>query len=220
MWHQQVEKSSGKPQDSKGVGFRLAWYIYRDNSTSSAINSSSIIVLDPVVTSAPKLLNIKLRQLVDQTHSARVIGHSEEEIFQKMFTEKEKRETCSETFSTLHLRLNSTNKRGAISKHDIEIGLMANAILSFCPKKESKIGQFMEQLVKNATPRSLLLIVVNSLQSENLNRNDQTMLNMLYKELDRRLDLKFGRILLALSTQAELKAMLDKELPFFTEYKA
>ena len=80
------------------------------------------------------------------------------------------------------------------------------------------MGQFMEQLVKNATPRSLLLIVVNSLQSENLNRNDQTMLNMLYKELDRRLDLKFGRILLALSTQAELKAMLDKELPFFTEY--
>ena len=80
------------------------------------------------------------------------------------------------------------------------------------------MGQFLEQLVTNATPRSLLLAVVNSLQSDNLNRNDRTLLNMFYKDLDRMMDLKFGRILLALSTPSQLETMLAQDLPFVTMY--
>ena len=80
------------------------------------------------------------------------------------------------------------------------------------------MGQFMEQLITNATPRSLLLAVVNSLQSDNLNKNDRTLLTMFYKDLDRMMNLKFGRILLALSTPSQLKTMLAQDLPFVTEY--
>ena len=81
------------------------------------------------------------------------------------------------------------------------------------------MGQFLEQLVTKATPRSLLLAVVNSLQSDNLNRNDRTLLNMFYKELDQIMDLKFGRVLLALSTLAQLKTMLAKDLPYVATYE-
>ena len=80
------------------------------------------------------------------------------------------------------------------------------------------MGQFLEKLVSNATPRSLLLAVVNSLQSDNLNRNDRTLLNMFYKDLDRKMDLMFGRVLLALSTHSQLKTMLAKDLPYVTQY--
>ena len=80
------------------------------------------------------------------------------------------------------------------------------------------MGLFLEQLVSNATPRSLLLAVVNSLQLDNLNRNDRTLLNMFYKDLDQMMDLKFGRVLLALSTHSQLENMLAQDLPFVTEY--
>ena len=80
------------------------------------------------------------------------------------------------------------------------------------------MGQFLEQLVLNATPRSLLLAVVNSLQSNNLNRNDRTLLNMFYKDLDRMMDLKFGKVLLALSTHSQLENMLAQDLPYVTKY--
>ena len=76
----------------------------------------------------------------------------------------------------------------------------------------------MEQLVSNATARSLLLAVVNSLQSDNLNKNDRAMLNMFYRDLDQMMDLKLGRILLAISTQSQLETMLAKDLPYVTKY--
>ena len=51
-----------------------------------------------------------------------------------------------------------------------------------------------------------------------MNRNDQTLLGKFYKDLDQMMDLKLGRVLLAISSQSQLETMLAKDLPFVTEY--
>ena len=166
--------------------------------------------------------------LVEQAVIARMEGLSNINIFEKAFSEKERLETgkclkgqthyTSEDFGTIKLGLNASNQSRNVTLVDIENGITAYAIFRFCPKESSKMGQFLEHLVTNATPRSLLLAVVNSIQSDNLNRNDRTLLNMFYKDLDQMIDLKFGRILLALSTPLQLETMLSQDLPYVTMY--
>ena len=229
LWYQRAERSPDEIQHSRKGGFRFAWYIeeiFRNSATASKMNSS--MVLDPVTSSPSKLTDRRLNMLVEQAAIARMEGLSNGDIIRKAFSEKERIDTgkclrghsyySSKDFGTVQLGLDASSNVGNVALSDIENGITAYAIFLFCPKEASKMGQFMEQLVSNASPRSLLLAVVNSLQSDNLNRNDRALLNMFYKDLDRIMDLKFGRILLALSTHSQLETMLAKDLPYATQY--
>ena len=191
---------------------------------------NSSIVLDPVISSSSKNIDRRLNMMVKQAANARIEeGLPSLDIFEKAFSEKGRLETgkcaegetyfSAEDFGSIQLGLGGTNSHlGNVTYADIKNGITTYSIFLFCPKESSKISQFLEELVSNASPRTLLLTVVNSLQSDWLNRNDRILLGMFYKQLNQMMDLKFGRILLALSTPMQLKTMLAQDLPYITEY--
>ena len=70
-----------------------------------------------------------------------------------------------EAFGKVTLGLNTSLQSEQPTYEDIETGLHIYAILLFCPKETSKLGNFLQDLVSNASPRTLLLTVFNSIQS-------------------------------------------------------
>ena len=61
--------------------------------------------------------------------------------------------------------------------------------------------------------------IVNTLGSKDLDRKTSTNLNDFFNDLDSMISFEFGKILLALSSPAEIESMLQKGLPFMTKYK-
>ena len=104
------------------------------------------------------------------------------------------------------------------TKEDIKNGLYLYSILSFCPKDASKIGQFLESLVLKASPRTILLSVVNSLESNMLTKTERVLLGKFYEALNEIMDLRFGKVLLALSSPTQLEVMLAQDLPYIKPY--
>ena len=81
------------------------------------------------------------------------------------------------------------------TNEDIKNGLHLYSIFRFCPKDASKIGQFLELLVSTASPRTILLSLVNSLESNMLTRMERVLLGKFYEALDKIMNLSFGKIL-------------------------
>ena len=206
--------------NKRTTGFRLSW------GTNTVAKMPLMQNLTP---SYQNLTDLRLNMLIEQTAIAKRKGLLNEDIFESAFSEKKrlKAENCSkgytyyseEKFMAIQLGFgDNSSYSGNITSVDIENGLIAYALLLFCPNEASKVGHFMEQLVLNSTPRDLLLGVVNSLHSDHLSRNDRDLLNQFFKEVNQVLGLTFGRVLLALSTQAQLEVMLAKDLPYVTDY--
>ena len=101
---------------------------------------------------------------------------------------------------------------------DMKNGLHLYAIFCFCPENASKIGQFLESLVSTSSPRTILLSLVNSLESTMLSKMERVMLGKFYEALNKIMDLRFGKILLAYSSPSKLEAMLAEDLPFIMPY--
>ena len=115
------------------------------------------------------------------------------------------------------LGLNTTSHPQQPTEDDIETGLYIYSIFFYCPKETSKLGMFLHDLVMNATPRTLLLTVVNSLNSNLLTTKERTMLGEFYKVLGQVMNLKMGKIMLALSSNPSTLQSAE-ELPYLEEY--
>ena len=104
------------------------------------------------------------------------------------------------------------------TNEDFKNGLRLFAIFHFCPKDASKIGQFLESLVSTASPRTILLSVVNSLESNMLTKTERVFLGKFYEALNEIMDLRFGKVLLALSLPTQLEVMLAQDLPYIKPF--
>ena len=97
---------------------------------------------------------------------------------------------------------------------------MFSAII-FCPSTvlDIQLYNFVDDLISKESPRTLIHGIVNTLGSKDLDRKTSTNLNDFFNELDSMISFEFGKILLALSSPAEIERMLQKGLPYMTKYK-
>ena len=175
-----------------------------------------------------------LAKLVDLASQARLEGLQTDVLLGRAFGEKENMQRngtigeCSKGMMayrrtdldqiTLGLSKSNITIGHVPTNEDIKNGLHLYAIFHFCAKDASKIGQFLELLVSTASPRTILLSLVNSLESNMLTKMERVLLGKFYEALDKILDLSFGKILLALSSPTQLEAMLAQEMPYIVPY--
>ena len=99
-------------------------------------------------------------------------------------------------------------------QEDIEIGLALYMIAVHCPKETIKLAQFVLQLVKEESLPTILLAIVNTLQSDQLTMSHRILLGRIYNVLDDLFGLNLGKILLATSSPVQLAAFHKQYLPF------
>ena len=78
--------------------------------------------------------------------------------------------------------------------------------------------RFVDQLLSSESPRTLIQTVVNILQSETItDKTSRTLVKQFYLGVASTLELQFGNILLASSTNAQRQALMKNNCPFFTD---
>ena len=99
-------------------------------------------------------------------------------------------------------------------QEDIETGFAIYMIAVHCPKETTKLAQFVLQLAKEESLPTILLAIVNTLQSDQLTMFHRILLGRIYNVLDNHFDFNLGKILLATSSPAQLAAFQKQYLPF------
>ena len=81
------------------------------------------------------------------------------------------------------------------------------------------LAQFLHSLLSTQSPRTIIRATVNTIQSGDIkNRESRKLINQFYLGLDSKFDFHLGKILLATASPSQIKTMIAKEQPFFTNF--
>ena len=129
-----------------------------------------------------------------------------------------KSEHWSEAFSS-KLYVDEETMEGPASGEDIEAGFQLFQAIVYCPLPIIKLFRFIDQLFSNESTRTIIQTIVNLFHSEVLEDASSFILaREFYLVLASTLDLQYGNVLLAVSTNSQLQTVLDNGWPFFTNY--
>ena len=103
------------------------------------------------------------------------------------------------------------------SEEDIRNGYDLFQAVIYCPTMSIKLFRFVDQLLSSESSRTIIHTVVGLFQSGVLTEETSfTLAKQFYNKLASTLNLKYGNVLLASSTNAQLKALIRKDWPFFS----
>ena len=120
-------------------------------------------------------------------------------------------------FQALYKEHSLAIENSKISQEDIATGISLYMIGIHCPEETMKLGQFLLQLVKEESLPTIILATINTLQSGKLTPYPKLKLRRIYQVMDDFFGFHLGKILLATSSPAQLMALRDQNLPYFSQ---
>ena len=129
-----------------------------------------------------------------------------------------KPENQIKAFSILDaLGANTTNVEGPPSDEDIKTGFKLFNLIVYCPTVTIKLFRFVNQLLSSESSRTIIQSFVNLFQSDELrDETTFTAASKFFYVFASSLNLQFGNVLLATSTNAQLQDMIRNDWPFFS----
>ena len=130
-----------------------------------------------------------------------------------------KPENQRKAFSILDaLSANTTNGEGPPSDEDIKTGSELFFVIVYCPTTVTiKLFRFVDQLLSSESSRTIIQSFVNLFRLGAI-KDDETALmvaRQFFYVFASSLNLQFGNVLLATSTNAQLQAVIRNDWPFF-----
>ena len=229
LYQQRVQK-----RKEETTGFRLTWFV-RDHNGKGVPSQNQVRKQDwKLMLSAPKYENPWIKRMVVLARQARLQQVSIEGLVEKALNNKKlsnsEADYCQhrrlkgkfpvQLFVDLERTVPGTTNSSSFQSEDFLNGAKIFFATIFCPNSLSlKLLGFFQRMIKSQSPRSLIKIVVDTIQSGDIdNRESKKSVNQLYLALEKEFDLQYGRVLLALSSKEELEEMLSKRWPFFVKY--
>ena len=121
-----------------------------------------------------------------------------------------------EAFSKLVSNANTHKADGPSSEEDIETGYKLFQVVVFCPTMSIKLFRFVKQLVSNESSRTIIQTLVSLFQSGAITDEASfTLAKQFYNVLASTLNLQYGNVLLATSSNSQIKAVIRNDWPFF-----
>ena len=109
----------------------------------------------------------------------------------------------------------SFNDYRTISDEDLQSGLNLYFVLTYCNAEDFKLFLFHRHLVNSGSTRTIIQAAKNNINLRNVkNCENRWRINLFFKELSKVLDLELGGLLRAISTEAQLQGLNERELPF------
>ena len=127
-----------------------------------------------------------------------------------------KPEHQKEVFSELVSLENSNQNGGSPSEEDFQAGFNLFQSTAYCPTMVTKLFRFVNHILSNESERTIIQTFVNLFQTGALSDPTSfTLARKFFFVLASTLNLQYGNVLLATSTQAQLQAVLRNGWPFF-----
>ena len=128
-----------------------------------------------------------------------------------------KPENQNEAFSELASNVNTGGtKRPTFLDEDIQTGYELFQVIVHCPTMSIKLFRFVDQLLSNESSRTIIQTFVNLFQSGVITDETSFILaKQFYNILASTLNLQYGNVLLATSTNEHLQDVIRNDWPFF-----
>ena len=207
------------------TGFRLTWFIQNSSNVREAqakhVNQNLRKMV--ILAMEARRANISMVDTILTTVIQKEIKLEENESLNgSCHCERISDSLQSYLFDMIDLNLNKTlddSSEDLITEEDIETGLKMYYVIIFCNKESLELRRFLEMVVSTQSPRTLLLSIVNTLQSERLSWRNKVFLGEIYQAVEKTFDLQLGKILIAISTPSQLTSVIDHDLPYLSTYE-
>ena len=105
---------------------------------------------------------------------------------------------------------------GETTDDDIKMGFQLYSSAVSCPGQAEELYNFLARLIEQENGATILRAIVNTLVANQMTEEDSKQgLLSFYEKLHQIFNLQFGKILLALSSSTQLKAMKNQSVPYF-----
>ena len=231
--------------DKRVTGFKLSWFIQDKNGTRvteelpartedwKSIGVSPTYDTDELLSDSVQLAS-RLHKKKDESMALVISKIVEEKINIKNIPRKntdylsnsfcpEEGIGISQQFALRSIlgKLIGNKTTTDITKDDMKFGFAIYSATVFCSNTPKQLYKFFFDLVSKETPRSILMVLVNTIRSSSVKGfSDKLLLNKFYLYLDKVLKLSYGDILLATSSKEDLKKIIDNDWPFLTNNTA
>ena len=200
------------------TGFKLTWNIQNEHPSKKApFEQNEDLMRMIYLATTKRVLEMSRDEIIDEAVEKKAdILKSEGLDYTRC--EFERDDTIFEHFADQLdqvLFSEQPNKTRNVIQEDIETGLVLYLIGMQCPKETMKIAQFVLQIAKEESLPSFILVLINTLQAEQLALSHKKSLGRIYKVLDDIFGFHLGKILLATSTPDQLSAFQNQEFSFF-----
>ena len=231
-----LNPSSG--EESRTPGFTLHWFLKDINGTQVTEKLPARQEDWKIETPTPAYKQPLLDDMVQLAKELRLQNMTKKEILTQVirrklhtkmvadtdgdvcFMEQAKVEGQKRVSSNILAMVNTSKTPGEPKVEDIETGYDLYHAVVFCPPTTAlKTYKMIDQLLSVETSRTIIQATVNLFHFGAItDESIFTMVGQFFYVLADTLDLQYGSILLATSTTAQLKAVIKKDWPFFTNY--
>ena len=227
------QMTNSSDEERRISGFTLNWFFEDSNGRQMTEKLPARQQDWKQVVATPKY-KPPLSEMVQLARQLRLQNMTNKEILGTVISEKvkhinilEEKEMCStgqvkpenrmEALSKLVSNVNTCKTDGPASDEDIRNGYDLFQAVIYCPTMSIKLFRFVDQLLSSESSRTIIHTVVGLFQSGVLTEETSfTLAKQFYNKLASTLNLKYGNVLLASSTNAQLKALIRKDWPFFS----
>ena len=105
-----------------------------------------------------------------------------------------------------------------VTSNDIEDGLVLYSLLMFCPQ-EMLVEKFLKNILFTENLPTLLQATVNTIMSKYLAPKVKKVAGDFLLKLQAKFNLRFGEVLIASASLAQMRTMMTLEMPFLFPYK-
>ena len=125
-----------------------------------------------------------------------------------------------EVFPKLESFVEKEDMEGSVTDEDVTTGFELFRAVVYCPlATDIKLFRFVEQLLSDESARTITQTFVNLVRSGVLRDVRRfTLIKEFYLVLASTLNLRYGNVLLATSTNSQLETMINDDWPFFTNH--
>ena len=183
--------------------------------------------------------NFYLTVIIDLVSSWRLAGRSKQQLWSDVVGMKtlwneerlhSKHQWCSDSHVSNYfieefyrgLYTTTGNISSNVSEEDLVFGTELFTVLTLCHDhivEAAKLAVFMTNLLDNHNLRTIIQTTVNTIEQGSVtSQQNVESVKEFYKELDRKYNLSLGIILIALSTQSQLRAMLHQDSPYLSRH--
>ena len=237
VWYQYKAQNStvlGPFEEISMTGFRFRWFMEDENGRKSTHESEADEIDWRPMTVWPKFAEKDLKVTVAMAQKSRRGGQTNNDFVTDALKQK-KRMSKDDVFNGGRCTYNQMDglskdnifkelgdsqpfNDSIVTSDDIEDGLVLYSLLMFCPQ-EMLVEKFLQNLVFTENLPTLLQATVNTIMSKYLAPQVKKVAGDFFLKLRQKFNLKFGEVLIASSSLAQMRTMMNLEMPFLAPYK-
>ena len=228
---EKAASNTSSAENRKISGFSLNWFL-KDSYGTQVTEKLQARPADWSQSPTPAYENPLLYNMIHLAKELRLKNMSEIDMLKKVVDQKVQAKVdgqCSmgqlqadeqkHVFSNIFSNVSTGKTSGEPSDKDIETGYNLFHAVVFCLTKVSKMNTYIDQILSVDTSRTIILAIANLFQPGAISDEITfTLTRRFYRVLADTLDLQYGNILLASSTNAQIQAVIWNKGPFLTNH--